>query len=49
MTLQATPATDSMKIPVLTDTVEILLALCDADEWDLARKLARSEDARRRA
>ncbi len=38
--------TDS--IPVLTDPFEIIAALCDDEEWELARRLARVEDARPR-
>ena len=38
--------TDS--IPVHTDPFEIVLALCEVEEWELARRLARSEDAGRR-
>lgn len=33
-------------IPVLTDPYEIIIALCDAEEWELALRLARAEDAR---
>ncbi len=33
-------------IPVITDPFEIVAALCDAEEWELARKLARAADQR---
>ena len=33
-------------IPVLTDPFEIIIALCDGEEWELARTLARAEDER---
>lgn len=38
------PTTEN--IPVVTDPFEIVSALCDADEWDLALRLAREEDRR---
>lgn len=37
--------TDS--IPVITDPYEIVAALIDAGEWELARRLARAEDESR--
>jgi hypothetical protein len=37
----------SVPVLVLTDPIEIVEALCDADEWDLARKIARKNDAER--
>lgn len=39
--------TTENSIPVLTDPFEIVTALCDADEWELARRVARAEDKRR--
>jgi hypothetical protein len=38
------PITES--IPVVIDPFEIVSALCDADEWELALRLARAEDVR---
>lgn len=39
-------STDS--IAVVTDPFEIVSALCEADEWDLALRLARDHDRRAR-
>jgi hypothetical protein len=39
-----TPITES--IPVIIDPFEIVSALCDADEWDLALRIARQEDVK---
>ena len=35
-------------IPAAQDPFEIIDALCEAGEWDLARRVARTEDARQR-
>ncbi|HEY4221562.1 MAG TPA: hypothetical protein VGO62_09470 [Myxococcota bacterium] len=40
--MNAVTTTDT--IVVLSDPAEIILALCDADEWELARRLARAND-----
>jgi hypothetical protein len=36
------PTTES--IPVVTDPFEIIAALCEAEEWELARRIARNHD-----
>jgi hypothetical protein len=33
-------------IPVVTDPFELVNALCDDDEWELALRIARAEDVK---
>lgn len=39
--MQKTPRTDSMRATHKLDVADLILALCDAGEWDLAIRLAR--------
>jgi hypothetical protein len=33
-------------IPIVTDPFELVSALCDDDEWELALRIARAEDVK---